>query len=82
LVEYNLAGSSYLRFYLAPKASYWHLISDIRSNGPCRSAMTNRRDNGGILIHDGTRLEHISCGVKVDFKDMDELLLVNMHWGS
>jgi hypothetical protein len=36
--------------------------------------MTNRRDNGGMLIHDGTRVEHISCGVKVDFKDMDELL--------
>ena len=30
--------------------------------------------HGGTLIHEGTKLQHIPCGVKVDFKDMDELL--------
>jgi len=43
--------------------------------------MKNRSDNGGTLIHDGTRVKHITCGVKVDFKDMDELLLVNFVLG-
>jgi len=27
------------------------------------------------------RLQHITCGVKVDFKDMDELLLINFALG-
>jgi len=41
----------------------------------------NRRDNGKALIHDGARLQHISCGGKVDMKDMDKLLLVNFALG-
>jgi hypothetical protein len=43
--------------------------------------MKNRWNNGGTLIHDGTRLQHIPCGVKVDFKDMDELLFVDFALG-
>ena len=34
------------------------------------------------LIHDGTKLQHIPCGVKVDFIDMDGLLLVNLALGT
>jgi hypothetical protein len=39
--------------------------------------MTRRQE----LIHDGTKLQHIPCGVKVDFMDMDGLLFVNLELG-
>ena len=44
LVEYALAGSSYLRFYLAPKASLLYIIHVWVTNWPYRSAMRNRYD--------------------------------------
>jgi hypothetical protein len=81
LVEYALAGSSYLRFYLAPKASHSYPIYQTTSNVYFRLVMKNRRENGQTVIYDGTWLQHIPCGVKVDFKDMDELLLVNFALG-
>ena len=42
LVEYALAGSSYLRFYLAPKASHSQSIYNFQSNSVSRSVMMNR----------------------------------------
>ena len=42
LVEYALAGSSYLRFYLAPKAGHSQYIYNVQTNSVCRSVMMNR----------------------------------------
>jgi len=42
LVEYNLAGSSYLRFYLAPKVKVPNSVHKIHANIICRLVMTNR----------------------------------------
>jgi DNA polymerase III sliding clamp (beta) subunit (PCNA family) len=81
LVEYALAGSSYLRFYLAPKASHSYSKFQTTANNLFRLVMKNKRDSGGTLTYDSTRLQEIPCGVKVDFKDMDELLLVNFVFG-
>ena len=77
LVEYSLAGSSYLRFYLAPKVCSWVSIVYTYANYRSRLVMRNRRVNGGTVINDGMRfLQHIpKCGVMVDFMDTDDCCL-------
>jgi hypothetical protein len=56
LVEYALAGSSYLRFYLAPKASRpIHISSCKRLLTLYRSAMKNRYDYKRMVINYGVR---------------------------
>lgn len=77
LVEYGLAGSSYLRFYLAPKVcpikcDLYYLYTDTLS----RSVTRNRRFNNGMGINDGMRVSSIfECGAKVDFMDMESPVL-------
>lgn len=57
LVEYPLAGSSYLRFYLAPKASHTsNLWLQAEANVIHRSAMKNRCDYRRSTINYGMRV--------------------------
>jgi proliferating cell nuclear antigen PCNA len=51
LVEFDLANSSYLRFYLAPKVSSFHPLHDFYANSICRRLVMRSRGFTHSMTH-------------------------------